>query len=851
MKKQLWKRDAFVGLAVVVFFLLSTGSHWVGWLDNAAYDLGVRFSSARPANENVVVVGIDDASLRALGPWPWSRSVLAAVSREVAADGAVAIGITLPLNHHQNLRGLETVRELRKAVEAQAKTSLRRALRHAEDELDTDGKLAGSLRRAGNVLLAVDYHTLGSGEGSTALPAYLARESLTRFPAGAEATYAYLTGLLHQRAIPQASTLAAPIDTLGQAAAGAGFARNQDLSPADGVRAVPLVVRYDTHYYPSLALLLVARTLHINPLHARPRPGIGLGIDDEVFRTDPALYAYPYFYRDRDGKPPFAVYSFADVAAHKVPAARFKGKTVLLGLTATNLAPRFDTPLGTPLPAVMIAAHTVSSLLNRDLFTVPEWTFKAQLLALAIVAFYLMVVLPRFRLSTGLALTLVLLIVVLNVHFILMLTDATWVPLMGPAAALVMGYMLLAGKRLVAQRIEGMQEALSDANRQLGLSFQAQGQLDQAFQKYRQCMRTVPLLDALYTLGLDYERRRQFNKAVSVFLYLSEQDKTFRDVTERIERNQELERMSVLGKGGGNSSAGTLIISNNGVQKPMLGRYQIERELGRGAMGLVYLGRDPKIGRTVAIKTMALSQEFGSEQFEEVRQRFFREAETAGRLNHPHIVTIYDVGEDQDLAYIAMDYLKGENLLTYCKADNLLPTEQVFDIIIQVGEALEYAHSNNVVHRDVKPANIIYDAETGSVNVTDFGVAHLIDASKTRTGTILGSPSYMSPEQLAGKRVDGRSDIFSLGVTLYQMLTGELPFIGESLASLMYKIANEKHPDLRMFRPDLPPCASKVVNKALFKEIDKRFQSGLQMANALRRCREKLGQQVNEVQEGA
>lgn len=848
MTKKLWRRDWFVGLAVVLFFLLATGSHWVGSLDRAAYDLGVQFSSARPANENIVVVAIDDASLRELGPWPWSRSVLASLSRELAADGAVAIGFTFPLDRSQNQRGLDTVRELRKAVDADGKASLRTALRRAEEELDTDGRLAGSLRRAGNVMLGMGYSTVprAQGESLPPVPDYLAGQELKGFAAAPG--FAYLTGLFHQREVPQATVLYAPIAELGKTAAGVGFGSDRDRTRVDGV---PLVVRYGKQYFPSLALLLTARTLHINPQHARPRPGLGIGIDNEVFRTDAALYAYPYFYRARDGKPPFTVYSFADVYAHKIPGRSFRGKTVLVGLSAPHLTLRYDTPLGDALPQVMITAHVVSGLLNRDLFKVPDWTFKAQLLALAIVAFYLAVVLPRFRLSTGLALTLVLLIALLNVHFILMLTDSTWVQLMGPAAALVAGYLVLAGKRLIEQRMGGVHEALSEANRQLGLSFQAQGQLDQAFEKYRLSLPTPALFDALYGLGLDYERRRQFNKAVGVFRYIHEHDESFRDIAERVERNQELERMSVLGKGGGNSSSGTLIISNNGIQKPMLGRYQIEREIGRGAMGLVYLGRDPKIGRTVAIKTMSLSQEFGGEQLEEVRKRFFREAETAGRLNHPNIVTIYDVGEDQELAYIAMDYLKGENLLTYCKPENLLPPEQVFDIIIQVGEALDYAHSNNVVHRDIKPANIIYDAEAGSVKVTDFGVAHLTDASKTRTGTILGSPSYMSPEQLAGKRVDGRSDIFSLGVTFYQMLTGELPFIGESLASLMYKIANEKHPDLRMFRPDLPPCASKVINKALFKEIEKRFQSGLQMANALRRCGEKLGQQVDEVQEGA
>jgi len=288
------------------------------------------------------------------------------------------------------------------------------------------------------------------------------------------------------------------------------------------------------------------------------------------------------------------------------------------------------------------------------------------------------------------------------------------------------------------------------------------------------------------------------------------------------------------------TNSGTMVVTHDKLQKPMLGRYTIERELGRGAMGMVYLGRDPRIGRTVAIKTMALSQEFDEEQLADVRARFFREAETAGRLNHPNIVTVYDVGEEQELSYIAMDYVQGRPLSYYCKPETLLPAEKVFDVMIKVAEALDYAHAQNVVHRDIKPANIMYDEKTGVAKVTDFGVACLVDSSKTKTGTVLGSPSYMSPEQLAGKKVDGRSDLFSLGVTFFQLLTGELPFVADSLASLMYKIANEKHVDVRMLRPDLPTCVSTIVNRALYKDIEKRVQSGKHLANALRRCQQQI-----------
>jgi serine/threonine-protein kinase len=225
---------------------------------------------------------------------------------------------------------------------------------------------------------------------------------------------------------------------------------------------------------------------------------------------------------------------------------------------------------------------------------------------------------------------------------------------------------------------------------------------------------------------------------------------------------------------------------------------------------------------------------------DEVKTRFFREAEAAGRLDHPNIVTVYDVGDEQDLAYIAMDYLKGKDLTAYCTAKSLLPVSEVFELITNVALALDYAHQQHVVHRDIKPANIIYDKDKRIAKITDFGVACLTDASKTKTGTVLGSPYYMSPEQLAGKKVTGRADLFSLGVTLYQLLSGELPFKGDSIANLMYNIANEKHPDIRRYRSDLPNCANTIIDKALEKESENRFTSGQQMAASMQQCQEHI-----------
>jgi len=263
------------------------------------------------------------------------------------------------------------------------------------------------------------------------------------------------------------------------------------------------------------------------------------------------------------------------------------------------------------------------------------------------------------------------------------------------------------------------------------------------------------------------------------------------------------------------------------------GRYQVEGILGKGAMGIVYQGADPKMNRHVAIKTLQLSEGAEDHEVDEAKERFFREAETAGNLSHANIVTIYDVGEEGPLGYIAMDLLTGAPLSHFIKAGNLLPTALVYQLMIQITDALEYAHKQNVVHRDIKPGNVIYDDDLQRVTVTDFGIAYVADNSKTRTGVIMGSPYYMSPEQVLGKQVDGRSDIFSLGATFYQLLSGCLPFEGDSVVSVVYQITNEKHKAVSQCNDKLPASATRITNKAMHKDIDKRYQSMQEFKQAL------------------
>ena len=277
-----------------------------------------------------------------------------------------------------------------------------------------------------------------------------------------------------------------------------------------------------------------------------------------------------------------------------------------------------------------------------------------------------------------------------------------------------------------------------------------------------------------------------------------------------------------------------------------VGRYKVLSELGQGAMGVVYKARDPLIDRIVAIKTINLG--LALDEKEEYEGRFYQEAKAAGRLSHPNIVTIYDVGKNDEIAYIAMEFLEGRELRDIMNDEGLLPTHQVLDIVAQVEQGLAYAHENDIVHRDVKPSNIMVIRD-GHVKITDFGIARMASSSvRTQTGMVLGSPKYMSPEQVMGKLIDQRSDIFSLGVMLYEMLTGLAPFTGDNVNAIMYQTLNTVPPPPSTLNPAVPEMVNFIVAKALTKGLEERYQNAKDFADDLRSCRDMLprsGQKVD------
>jgi len=840
MKNKLfWKADWFVGSVVVLIFLFGANSDLMQSLERKAYDVGVS-ATTRVPSDKIAVIAIDDQSIANLGRWPWPRAIHAEMLDTLSAAQPKVIGNMVLFFEPQVDAGLEYIVKIGALLETSTLkdspnkshqdelAEINMLLLEAVDNLANDHKLANSMEKAKSVLLAMVFD-LGEPQGKPdqPLPDYVLKNNLPNIKDS--------TGEGDELPLSTVD-VQVPIAELGAHALAIGHLNvNPDVDGA--IRTEPLVVSYFDQYYPSFSLLLAAKSLNLEAQDIQVNLGQGVRVGSLNITTDSTLSMNTYFYADREGKPAFQVDSFYDVLSGKIPVEKYRDKIVLIGSTAVGVAGQQVTPISSGMSPVLTLAHSVSSILKQDFFVTPSWGASVQLGVFALVALYLILLLPRLKAGLAALITATVFAALLGTHYVLMTQQTMWIQLMLPASLLLVGHLLLTTKNFLVTE-EGKIKSDADSaesNRMLGLAFQGQGQLDMAFDKFRKVQIDNSLMEVLYNLGLDFERKRQFNKAESVFKYMAEYNPKFRDLEMRLAQATSMSGTVILG-GHSGTNASTLVLGQGNVAKPMLGRYEIEKELGKGAMGVVYLGRDPKISRVVAIKTMALAQEFEADELDEVKARFFREAETAGRLNHQNIVTMYDAGEEHDLAYIAMEFLKGGDLAAYVKPENLLPVPTVLSIVARVADALSYAHTLNVVHRDIKPANIMYDPSSDTVKVTDFGIARITDSSKTKTGMVLGTPSFMSPEQLSGMKIEGSSDLFSLGVSLYQLLCGKLPFQGDSMAQLMFRIANEQPIDILSVRADLPPALVEVINKALAKQPADRFQTGAEMAAALRSC---------------
>ena len=819
-------------------------------LELGLYDRMMNSVAANPPRD-VVIVSIDDASLAQLGEWPWPRDVHASLIDKLKAEGARVVAFTVPFDTARRTSEREKVRAALALLESsnlgnsEQARQLRKLLGESAAGRDPDAHLARAMTSHGNVVLPVHIRLNNNATDATEIPA--------RFSPGADAS------LLRRAPGAEVALLPAPI-FLGEASA---IGHTYIEADADGIVRTDLAgARAGAGLVPSLAAVIAGRALNASPNEMAFHSSNVVTMGTRRMPLDSQLRSHPLYFPP-SGTHAFQQYPYWQVLSGGVPKGELRNKVVLIGLmNSDTVDDAVTTPVGKTTPPVVAIASAVASTLASEMHTLPSYGIAIEWLVAALVLIYAAFVLPAAGVAIGAMTTVLFMVLLVGTEIMLLRSSQVWVRLTLPCVALAAAYGLyLVGEliRRANMRAEGARDPGASL-RSLGQTFHQQGQLDLAFETYQRCALDAQTMDLLYNLGMDFERRAQLTKASAVYAYIATRDSNYRELKARRARvrQEPLTREPAVPPAPAaapvkrepprpshtrppafeikdtEATVSDLPEPPRASSKRTLGRYEIERELGKGAMGIVYLGRDPKINRVVAIKAIPLAEEFEEDDLAEARARFFREAEMAGRLNHPAIVTVYDAGEDNGLAYIAMEYLRGHHLSINTDPQLLLPPKTVMLLVARVAEALHYAHRQNVVHRDIKPANIMFNPDSDELKITDFGIARLTDTSRTKTGIVLGTPSFMSPEQLEGRTLDGRSDQFALGVSLYQLLCGQLPFRADSMPRLMQKIATEPHGPIRAIRPELPPQIEAIIDRTLSKSADDRYVTCAELAVALR-----------------
>jgi serine/threonine-protein kinase len=798
------------------------------------YDLFSRWHRAATKTDDLAIVEIDENAVSQLGRWPWPRNLVAQLLESMVSGGARVIGLNILFTEPEQNEGVEQLADLEKrfsdTLETQRpifkkrhmdikpfETFLSDEMESAKKDLDGDSVLAESISQAANVVLPM-YFQPGDvlGNNLDKLPDYFEREQVPISPE-------------ELRRVMPGNAAELPIERFARGAVALGHS-NLTADQDGTLRRIAPLMRYGAAAYPSFGVELVREFLKLDRSEYSASAN-RLSLGKARIPLDEQAQTFLSYVGPAGS---FKHFSAVDVLSGALPDGALKDKIVLIGVTAPGLAPTFVSPSGESFTGLEIWATHISNVLNQQFIARPSWAKKAEWTSSVLAALIVLLLLPLVRAQIAVPTAAAAAVGLLGGSFLMFNKQDIWVSPSYATILLLLGFIVIVGRRLVFTEhgkelveAEGM-----ETNKMLGLSFQGQGMLDLAFEKFRRCSIDGSMKDLLYNLGLDMERKRQFSKAAAVYEHIATADPKFKDIREKIELLKKAGEGAVFGTIGKKTNDAAVVVDGLG-QNTTLGRYEIVKELGRGAMGIVYLGKDPKINRQVAVKTLRFEEELDEDQTKSIKDRFFREAESAGNLTHPNIIRIFDAGEDQDVAYIAMELLDGEDLKKYTEKATLLPEERAVEIIMQVAFGLDYAHKQGVVHRDIKPANIML-LKDGTLRITDFGIARIQATSKTATGAVLGTPAYMSPEQVNGKKVDGRADVFSLGVTMYEMLTGEKPFVADSIAALLYRIANVDHPDPREFNSAVSVRLLPIINKALAKDPDDRYQTAGELGDDLR-----------------
>lgn len=808
MSKNLSSYTLYLLITILVLCLYLgdfTGLRKIQWKID---DLMYTFRGEETVAPEIVLVNIDDTSCDNLGNWPWSYGLLADLVATCNSGEPKTMLLNLDL-----------------------------ASRVSEDTSGNTRVLANQLSWVNDAILTYDFALAEYSHQRMSKPDYLYKNSLqTRSD----------LGVLDEKDAVNIRRPILPSGVILQYADGLGFSY-MEYEPDRKIRWAPLLANYDGFYYPSAPLLAAASYLGFSPNEITITGGKCVQFGSYTVPTDKSGYAFINF---NDPGTSFTSYSALELLKGRIDPANLKDKLVIIGVTATGAADEFNTPVQADMSRSEIFANIIENIMHSNYITRLDVSTGLNLLILFGFGVFCAFILPRVNLLYRLVILIVCLFILANLGFILFNSYSILMNSLYLALEIVL--FLLASPLLDKARLtEGGFSLQSLAGRRSGqsqLDFSAAPNLKTAPVRKLQDRKDRAEFEETEHISSDARSRPQVDTPIPAETETRALDATPPPKSssssedewgwagsaaplveqpndeasepappEEGQLPEDLHEPVVM-------SSSPLSGTGNDKERPThLGRYQVVEVIGKGAMGTVFKGIDPAIHRPVALKTIRLDFVSDQSEMEELRDRLTREARAAGMLSHPNIVTIYDIGSQDDLHYIAMEYLEGRTLEDLIKRKVQFSYKIIASVISQICSALQYAHEQGIVHRDIKPANIMVLSDY-TVKVMDFGIARVDSSSLTRTGIAMGTPNYIAPELLQGKPVDRRCDIFSVGVVIYELLTGRRPFKGENLTSLIYSIINDNPPSPSKINDNLPLIFDHIVDKALKKNPTERYQ---------------------------
>ncbi len=787
-------RGRFSGLilyVLITILVLSLYAGKYGFLERTAtrmQDGMFKFRGKMEATPSeIVVVGIDDQSVDNIARWPWNRDLLAQLVFLVSRGSPRAIGLDVFLPEQVD-----------------------------EDTSGRTGILADEIYATGNVILPIYFSLSDVGMAPESAPAWITRSAI----AGGKDSGKSSSWPVSARQVYY------PSPALAEAAYGFGHI-NIQYDNDQLVRREQLLIDYDGQLYPSFGLQVAGAYLDVKPDQISLSEDNGLALGKTLIPTDKGGQMLVDY---RGPNTSFERVSALKLFNGEVNPRTFKNKIVLVGLTSTESKTWIKIPAFGEINEVERIATVAENIIQRDFLT--HLSAIWALLTLVAIGVFCALVLPNVSLTYRIVILLVFLFVVFNFSYILFSSFGILTKPIYPLLELVL--FLLASpaikpKRSARETPEMIPSEAEDRESHPEPTVVSDDS-EQQVEVKNQTSTPVVIEEPAEQAGSDSDshvRQPNFEETGGRRQTPSPtgQSESSAEQTMKLPETPKLDTST--------PTNATPLSLGEGSSVSQFGRYKIIEVLGKGGMGTVYKGLDPVLDRPVALKTLRLDFAFSPSEMSELKQRLMQEAKAAGKLSHPNIVTIYDVGEEAGLHYIAMEYLSGYTLEDFIQKRGVLNYRIVAKIIMQTCEALSYAHQHGIVHRDIKPANIML-LEDFHVKVMDFGIARLESTSLTKSNVAMGTPHYISPEQLEGKPADKRSDIFSLGVVIYELLTGQKPFQGENISSLMYRIVNQEPVPPSSVDDKSPVIFDRVVSRAMAKNPEDRYQDAEEITRVMK-----------------